>query len=213
MQSKTFSIGEALKVGYRSLKDHFWFFASTLILGLIIIIIPLYFSDKFQAQSPAVGFLFWLIYVVLSTLLQIGYVKISLNIIDKNKSNIWNLVNGINLFFNYLIANILYNLILFAGLLLLVFPMFIWATKFGFFPYLVVDKKLGPIKALKASAKLSHGAKWDIFCYYIAAYLLVLLGVLAVGIGLFATLPIVLVSAAWIYRQLLKQTESLDVKI
>jgi uncharacterized membrane protein len=213
MNSKSIFISEALKIGWRALKEHFLFFVSILILGGLTALIPFGIASYLSEQSQGLSFLFWLIYYVLAILVQIGYVRISLDIVDKNKAQVTDLWTGIKLFFSYLIANILYALILLAGLILLVFPMFIWQARYGFFPYALVDKKLGPIKALEASAKLTYGAKWEIFAYFLISYLLIGLGALLLGIGLFATLPIVMVSSAWIYRRLEKQTELQERKI
>ena len=213
MNSKSVFISDALKIGWKSLKEHFWFFVSVLILGGLSALIPLGIASYLSEKSPGLSFLFWIIYYVMAILVQIGYVKISLDIVDKNKAPITYLWTGVELFFSYLIANILYALILLAGLVLLVFPMFIWQARYGFFPYVLVDKKLGPIKALEASAKLTFGAKWEIFAYFLISYLLIGIGALLLGIGLFATLPIVMVSSAWIYRRLEKQTEMQERKI
>lgn len=212
MDSKSIFIGNALKNGWRGMKEHFWFFACALILGVLTLAIPAGIASYLQ-KHPFIALIFWITYFILGVLVQIGYVRISLDIIDKNKAKITDLWSGIKLFFNYLIANILYSLILFAGLILLVFPMFIWQARYVFFPYCIVDKKLGPIEALKASSKLTFGAKWEIFAYIIICHILMFIGFLLIGVGLFATIPIILLSSAWIYRRLEKQTESQDRKI
>jgi uncharacterized membrane protein len=212
MDSKSIFISQALKTAWNALKEHFWFFVAVLILGGLTVAIPLGLTSYFQ-DSPTWAILFWVIYFILSVLVQIGYVRIALDIVDKNKAKVTDLWSGIQLFFSYLIANILYGLILFAGLILLVFPMFIWQARYGFYSYCLVDKNLGPIESLKASAKLTYGAKWEIFAYFILCYVLMFIGFLLLGIGLFATIPIILVSGAWIYRRLEKQTESQERKI
>jgi uncharacterized membrane protein len=111
------------------------------------------------------------------------------------------------LFFKYLFGSILYVLIFCAGLILLIFPGIIWGIKFGLFPYFIIDKGLGPIKALKASAKTTMGARWDLLGFGFVVSIISLLGVLCLVIGIFATIPTTMIAAALVYRRLLSQTK------
>ncbi|MEA3324508.1 MAG: hypothetical protein U9Q37_05135 [Euryarchaeota archaeon] len=62
-----------------------------------------------------------------------------------------------------MIGLILYGFIVVGGLILLTIPGIIWAIKFQFFDYLIVDKGLGPIDALEKSSEITRGVKWDLF--------------------------------------------------
>jgi uncharacterized membrane protein len=116
----------------------------------------------------------------------------------------------IHLFFKYLIGDILYGLIIIGGLILLIIPGIIWAIQFQFFGYLIIDKGLGPIEALKKSSKITKGAKWDLFLLGILLVLINILGALALLVGLFATIPTTMIANAFVYRKLLSQTETLQ---
>ncbi|MFH0792198.1 MAG: DUF975 family protein, partial [bacterium] len=69
------------------------------------------------------------------------------------------------LFWKYLASSLLYGLIVFGGMILLIIPGIIWAYKFFFSQYLVIDKGLGPIAALKESSRITKGHKWNLFVF------------------------------------------------
>ena len=109
-------------------------------------------------------------------------------------------------FFDYLIGSILYGLIVVVGLILLIIPGIIWAIKFQFFDYLIVDKGLGPIDALEKSSDITRGVKWDLFAFGILLAIINILGFLCLVVGLFVTIPVTLVAMAFVYRELLPET-------
>lgn len=84
------------------------------------------------------------------------------------------------------------------------------SIKFSLCFYFVVDKGLGPINALKASSRTTMNAKGALFFFGILCGLINLLGALCFGIGLFATVPTVMVAMALVYRQLSAQTPGLE---
>lgn len=207
MNSKTFSIGEALKFGWKAMKEHFFLFFGVILLAFIAVLLPAILSQYFYEKSPIIYILCIIAQFLLSSLVHLGYVKISLNMLDKNKARLIDLFTPLNKLFSYIVANFLFMLILIAGFLLLIFPACIWGCKFFLYPYLIVDKNMGPIEALKAASKISYGAKWELFAFILCIYLILIAGILCLGIGIFAAIPIVLVATAYAYRRLTKQTE------
>lgn len=105
-------------------------------------------------------------------------------------------------FFGYLLTSVLYGLIVGAGLVLLLVPGVIWAVKFGFATFLVVDQRLDPIAALRGSARLTEGVKGALFRFGMLALGVNLVGALAFGVGLLVTVPTTLIAAAWVLRRL-----------
>lgn len=108
---------------------------------------------------------------------------------------------------NYLLAMILYVLIVIAGLLLLIVPGIVWGIKFMFTPYLIIDKNMNAIDALKASSKLTQGVKWDLVGFSMAVQILVLFGLLAFFVGLIIAIPVASISMVLVYDQLLKRAK------
>jgi uncharacterized membrane protein len=91
--------------------------------------------------------------------------------------------------------------------ILLVIPGIIWSIRFHFFSYLIVDKGVSPIEALKKSSKITKGTKWDLFLFGILLVFINILGALALLVSLFVTMPATMVANAFVYRKLLSQEE------
>lgn len=90
---------------------------------------------------------------------------------------------------------------------MLIIPGIIWAIKFQYYGYFIVDKGLGPIKALEASSNLTDGVKWDLFLFGLLLTCIDLLGLLCLGIGLFAAIPTTIIARAFVYRRLESQLD------
>ena len=71
----------------------------------------------------------------------------------------------------YFIASLLFFLMVGAGLLLLIVPGVILSLVFWFYGYALVDKRLGPIAALKEGARISRGARLEFFLFLFIFFL------------------------------------------
>lgn len=214
MEKKGFFIGEVVKAGWRVMKANLGFFILFIILTFLIPAIPQAIGNSFFSYNhPYVGFVFFLLYIILAVLVQMGVIRVSLDLSLGKKGRIKDLFTQLPLFFNFLIAHILFFLIIVAGLILLVFPAFIWASRYGLFGYFVIDKKVGPIQALKLSAKATMGAKWDMFGLYIISAIIMIIGLICLFVGLFAALPTVWMATTFAYRKLLDQTPQINTSL
>ena len=93
------------------------------------------------------------------------------------------------------------------GVLIMV-PITILGIRFQFFSYFIVDKKHGPIKALKNSAAITKGHVTNLFLLVLILQGINFIGAAAFVIGLFITVPLTIVSTSFVYRKLLKQSLS-----
>jgi uncharacterized membrane protein len=207
MTTKNFSKSEAVRFGWDTMKSNLGFFIVLLIaVGLLYTVPPIIVGIVMEA-NVFLGLILRIADIVLGIIISMGLVKIALRFCDKEKGRFSDLFSQYRLFFNYLFASILYNLIVFGGMLLLIVPGIIWGIKFCFFDYFVVDKRLGPIEALKRSSAITRGVKWDLFVFFLMLTGINLLGALCLLIGLFAAIPTTWVAQAFVYRRLLAQTE------
>ena len=143
---------------------------------------------------------------VLSMIIVMGVIKICLRFCDGEKGEFSDLLSCYPLFFKYLVGSILYVLIVAVGLILLIIPGIVWAIKFYFFDYLIVDEGLGPVDALEKSSEITRGVKWDLFIFGILLCIINLMGFLCLVVGLFVTIPVTMVAIAFAYRKLLPGT-------
>jgi uncharacterized membrane protein len=105
-------------------------------------------------------------------------------------------------FLTYLAATILLSLAVMVGFVLLIIPGVIAAVRLQFAPYLVIDRGLGPIEALKESTRITKGHSWQLLALMGLILLINLLGVLALLVGLLVTIPLSYLAIAHAYRTL-----------
>jgi uncharacterized membrane protein len=87
-------------------------------------------------------------------------------------------------------------------MLALIVPGIIIAMGLAFVPYLVVERGLGPVEALKESWRLTKGHKMQIFLLVLALVGINILGLMALVVGVFVTFPLTLLAFAHAYRTL-----------
>jgi len=202
MDAKRFDIGEAVQFGWETLKANLGFFVLVVLIFWVVegvFSVPQYFA----ARSVAPVFLFSILSFVASIFIAIATIKVSLPFTYGETADFNDLYNGYTHFLNILLGGILYALIVIGGLILLIVPGIIWAIKYQFFGYLVIDQNMDAVAAIKRSGVITRGSKGNLFLFWLAALGLNLVGLLACGIGLFATIPTVWVANAYIYRKLL----------
>jgi uncharacterized membrane protein len=74
--------------------------------------------------------------------------------------------------------------------------------------YLIVDKNLGPIEAIKKSWSVTRGNTWNLFFFGILLGLINILGMVCLLVGLFITIPLGMLATTFVYRKLLLQSEA-----
>ncbi len=198
-----FSIGSAVKFGWARAREHMVFFIGFLIVGSLLVLLPDTMADLADERAPVVTrVLFRAVAIVFETVVTMGFIKVSLSVHDGERPQLSNLLDGLPFFFRYFFASLFYALIVLCGLVLFVVPGIIWSIKFCFYGYFVVDRGQGPIQALKSSAGITSGYKMDIFLLGLALLAVNALGVLALLMGLFVTVPLSMVAIAYTFRRL-----------
>jgi hypothetical protein len=237
MASKSFNFSGVLEFGWGVMKANFWFFVGLGIVLLLISLsgqilgqVMENYPEKFP---PFLSLALLLVTFVIEIILGIGLIKIALGFCDSLKPRFSTLFKGWDCFWRYLGAGFLYCLIVGGAFIACILPFtllsvlmrtpwfalvaFIAASipvailliKFSLCFYFVIDRGLGPIKALKASSWATKGARWSLFIFGILCGLINLLGFLCFFVGLFATFPTVMVAMALVYRDLSAQTPEL----
>jgi uncharacterized membrane protein len=202
MSTNRFEIKEALRFGWDTVKANIGFFIALLVVAFLIQVIPRVIGEVIYDRLPLVSLVLYLIATVLEIVVSLGLIKVSVNFCDGIKGKLDDLLSSFHLVFSYFAAAVVYFLIVVAGLFLFVVPGVIWFIKYSMFPYFIVDEKMGPIEAIKASGKATAGAKFQLFLFILLLWLVNFGGLLALGIGLFVSIPVTMVSYAYVYRQL-----------
>lgn len=207
---KDFSIQESLSVGWDVFKSRFGFFILLLLIAGLLLFIPQFVMQLLAGNAGDEGVS--LVVIIVSILLQlfqyfltIGLFKISLLLLDGKNPQIGDLFSGGDVFLAYVLGSILYGLIVIGGIILLIIPGIIFAVMYEYYGLFIIDKKMGVMDALKASAALTKGVRWKLFGFGLVVGLINLLGALLLMLGLFVTIPVTMVALAHVYRQLLPQ--------
>lgn len=196
---------EVLKFGFETTKANIKFFILVLLVSASIQIISSWISNAVPEEQSLISFLVGIIIWVVASVVAVGQLKIALKFIDKQKAEVTDLFSYYKLALKYMAGSILFGLIVAVGFILLIIPGIIWSIKFQFYSYLIADKGMGPIEALKMSWQMTKGVKWNLFLFGLLTTLINIAGALALVIGLIITIPTTTIATASVYRKLLNQ--------
>jgi len=188
---ESFSKRGALSSAFNILKNHFW-----RIFGFVLLMNIISFSLQTINEKVEMPILFQTIFAIMTSavgvIINMGFIKFCLDYVDNRQDGFADIYSSYPLFWKYLGTSILYGLIVTGGLFLLIIPGFIWAYKFYFSQYLVIDKGLSPIAALKESSRITNGHKWNLFIF----------SIIFVGLLFVPTIPFIVMAIAAYYTMI-----------
>lgn len=201
MARREFSIEQAIAFGWMKVKSNLRFFIP---LGVIVFVaesLPRWTGTN--RTSPAfISFLAAVFYWLLRTLIDMGVIKIALKFVDGKKAAFSDLLSESDLLWDFILGSIVYSLIVLAGLILFIIPGIIWAIKYSYFSYLIIDKRMSPMDSIKRSGEITRGRKWHLCLFGLSLFVINILGALCLLVGLFITLPVSYLAWAHVYRQI-----------
>lgn len=203
MSNSKFSVKEAFSAGWSVFKANASFLV-ILFAGIGVIYFGLaslqdYASNRSSALVLFVAIADWLFRLSIS----IGLIEIPLLLMAGKKTDFGHLFSGYKHLVRYFLASVLYMLAVVGGLLLLVLPGIIFAMRFQFYGYLIIDKGMKPMEAMKASWRMTDGATWELFGFILITMLLNIAGTMAFMVGLLITAPVSLLALTHVYKKLL----------
>lgn len=206
MTNKNFSFGEAFGAGWAKLKEH-WVFL--IVAYMTVLVVSGLFSaiaqGPYQGIEPTSGLL-ELIGFLIRIWLNFNFLVITIRLFDDAKPAWRDLFVWREETIPYVGASILYVLIVCLGLIAFIIPGIYFSVKYSFYGFLIADKKMGAFDALKASGQMTDGVKWLLIGFGFASAGVVLLGALALGVGLLIALPVISLALVAVYRSLYDQT-------
>lgn len=140
---------------------------------------------------------------IINTLITIGLISTFLKFANGEIFNIKSILDKKDKFIPYVIGTIYYSLIVFAGLILLIIPGIIWAIRYQFYSYLIIDKGMSPKEALSKSKEMTKGQTLKLLGFSAVLLLVNILGALSLVVGLFVSIPISMLAIALVYKKLL----------
>ena len=198
------SIKECVRFGWKTFKKRLWFFVGVYAAYFSIIGIISLATDGAESREvpAALNIAVILASIAIGTIIEIALVNLAL----KAHENVGSIkLSGLFSpmpFWYYLAAKILIGIAVLFGLILLVVPGIILTLMFAFAPYIVVDRALGPIGALKESIRITKVYRWTLLGVVVVLGLLNVAGALALFVGLLVTLPVSALAFVHVYRTL-----------
>lgn len=201
-KSQSFSMNEAIKFGWNTTKKNLGFLILLEILTVGIILILQLGKSTIDKNQAGIIFLASLLVYIIQMGLELGWLNISLKYIKKKQVKLSDLTAQAGQLPSYIGAGILYSMIYILGFILLIIPGIIWSIKFQYFGFIILEERLGPIKALKRSAQITRGNKWKLFGFSFILVAINLLGLLCLGVGLLITMPLTMLANTYVYKKL-----------
>jgi len=108
-------------------------------------------------------------------------------------------------YLNVILAALLSGAIISFGFIFFLVPGIVFACRLAFVPYLVMDKKLDPVKAVEESWRLTKGHGWRIFGMGIMAFFIIIAGLIVLVFGVFVSAMWISSSFAALYHAVLEE--------
>jgi uncharacterized membrane protein len=198
----TFSIRESFSKGW----DIFLSNKKVLIASTFVIMVASAISNRDEGAYRNVGISGLLIMAaifVANLIIQIGWIKLLLKLIDGEVATVKELINHSRLFWRFALTYILLSLLMVLGLLLLVIPMFYVVLTYSFAPIIVIDEHVPVKEAFRRSKEIARGHRWKLLGLMLCLVLANLAGALVFFVGLFISIPVSMLAYLLVYRKLL----------
>lgn len=193
--------GSAYRYGWKVMSKNFIsLFLVALILFFASIPVGIFFNvsdlepDKwgFIAVAIIMAQVFGLAYsIFILSPLEYGSKLVYLKAARNDQFEVVNMFDSFKNYLNVVLASLLSGAIIVFGFFFLIIPGIVFACRLAFVPFLVMDKKLDPVKAVEESWRLTKGHGWRIFWMGILAFFIIIAGLIVLIFGVF-------ISAIWI---------------
>ena len=198
--NQTFSNKEIVKKSWGIVKSNLKIFIPILI---IVWLLQIGLSSiQTISDNTIITLLLSAISWIINTLITIGLISTFLKFANGEIFNFKSVLDKKDKFIPYVIGTIYYSLIVFAGIILLIIPGIIWAIRYQFYSYLIIDKGMSPKEALAKSKEMTKGKTLKLLGFGIVLFLINILGLLALVVGLFISIPVSMLAIALVYKKL-----------
>lgn len=194
-------VGSAYSHGWQQM----WkYFVELLLIGIISIIIGIpsgigaWIGD--QVIVNILSFFGFIYNILLVGPVNYGVSFAYLKAARGDKVEIEDMFESFKNYWNVVLANILVGVIVVVGLIFFIVPGVIFACKLAFTPYLVVDRKMEAIEAVKTSWNMTNGHALTIFLMGLLAILICIAGFICLIVGIIPAIMWVYLALASLYH-------------
>ena len=200
MSTGNINIAEAIKLGWKIFKNNVKYFIGMLLIVFVLYLTPEILKGLVTGNIAILLLLMGAIGWIVQRIVDLSMVKVGLKFYDGEKPKYRELLSDKETTIQYIIGTAIYFVVTGIGFLLLIVPGVILGIKLQFYSYLILDKKMDAVSALKKSFEMTNGYGLSLFIFIAAIMGLNILGGVALLVGLLATLPISFIAYAKVYR-------------
>ena len=202
------TVGDAYSHGWKTI----WkYFLELFLIGLLLIIISLpinLFSFIIRNSFSGFGMFIFVLFSAAYGILILGPIQYGmyyayLKAARGESVQVGDMFAFKDNYVNVMLAALLTNIIIGIGFMILIIPGIIFACKLAFVPYLVIEKKLDPVKALQSSWQMTEGYAMNIFVMGLLAIFITIGGIIVFFVG-------VIIAAMWIYASFASMYYAVD---
>jgi len=180
-------VGSVYGFGWERMKKYFLdLFLIILIVGVVLA--PLGMIESLDGRHTPGGvilrifaFAYWLLFYAP---IAYGSAFIFLKAAREEQFEIKDMFSAFENYLNVVLAHLLKSAIIGIGIFLLLVPGIIFACKLAFVEYLVLDRKMDPVEAVKESWRMTKGYEWQIFFMGLTAIAIAMGGLLCLVVGI-----------------------------
>lgn len=207
-----FAIDDVISAGWQLTLRRFWpLFWIIGVNGLVASLVPLasfvmgWGGFHGLGISLAVG----LLNFAVALIIEVGMMNVYLMVLDGKKVNADDCFKCVKYLPKFFVAILLSRIAIAIGYLSFIVPGIILHLSFQFAGYFIIEKKMGPIAALRASWKICDGARFQLFLLAVISYFINLFGFMCLLVGAIPAYFVNSLANASTYRTLLANTPDL----
>jgi hypothetical protein len=197
------TVSDTLGLGWATMKKFF----PELILILFILVIfslPMGFVNIFVEKDSSGRSFFEIINffygLIIMAPLQYGAIYLLLKAIRGEEFHVNEMFNAYRQTLQIGAASLLVGVIVVLGLILLIVPGIIFACRLAMVPYLVMDRKMQAVEAVRKSWEITKGHSWSIFGLGFTSFWIIIAGVICLVVGVFPAIIWVSLAFAAMYE-------------
>lgn len=197
------AVSDTLGLGWATLKKFF----PELILILFIVIIfslPMGLVDAFF-DKESFGHMFFSIFnvfygLIIMAPLAYGARYLCLKAVRGEAFNVNEIFMAYRQTLQIALASLLVGVIVGVGIVLLIVPGIIFACRLSMVPYLLMDRRLQAVDAVRQSWEITRGHAWSIFGLGFVSFWLAIAGLICLVVGIFPVIIWINLAFAAMYR-------------
>jgi uncharacterized membrane protein len=196
-------VGSSYGNGWRQLWKHFlMLFLIGIIFGLISAGAAMFNIGwgNGDAGAAAAGILSFAYGILLTNPIGYGVSFAYLKAARNDPLDIKDMFEAFQNYWNAVLASLLVTVIIGIGFVLLIVPGIIFVCKLAFTPYLVVDRKMQVIEAVKESWRMTGGHAWKVFLIGLLSIPIGIAGLICFGVGIIIAIMWISLAFASLYH-------------